>query len=71
MIRIKLLNIKRLVTITFILFTFNGILAPFGFASVIEYKLNINYKTLNITGKDVTTMSLNDFIPGPTLGFRG
>ena len=59
---------KRLVIIKFILLALNGILVPFGFASsVVEYKLNISYKTINITGKDVTAMALNDSIPGPTL----
>ena len=62
---------KRLVIIKFILLALNGILVPFGFASsVVEYKLNISYKTINITGKDVTAMALNDSIPGPTLRFR-
>ena len=61
---------KRLITITFILLALNGILVPFGFANVVEYKLNISYKTINITGKDVTAMALNDSIPGPTLRFR-
>ena len=62
---------QRLVIIKFILLALNGILVPFGFASsVVEYKLNISYKTINITGKDVTAMALNDSIPGPTLRFR-
>ena len=62
---------KRLVIIKFILLALNAILVPFGFASsVVEYKLNISYKTINITGKDVTAMALNDSIPGPTLRFR-
>ena len=62
---------KALVIIKFILLALNGILVPFGFASsVVEYKLNISYKTINITGKDVTAMALNDSIPGPTLRFR-
>ena len=68
----RMTDMKRLVIIKFILLALNAILVPFGFASsVVEYKLTISYKTINITGKDVTTMSLNDFIPGPTLGFRG
>ena len=62
---------KRLVIIKFILFALNAILVPFGFASsVVEYKLDLAYKTINITGKDVTAMALNDSIPGPTLRFR-
>ena len=40
---------KRAITITFNFLTHNGVLAPFGFNSVVEYKLNISY---NITGKD-------------------
>ena len=64
-------DIKRLVIIKFIFLALNAILVPFGFASsVVEYKLNISYKTINITGKDVTAMALNDSIPGPTLRFR-
>ena len=64
-------DMKRLVIIKFILLALNAILVPFGFASsVVEYKLNISYKTINITGKDVTAMALNDSIPGPTLRFR-
>ena len=43
---------------------------PFGFASVVEYKLNISYKALNFTGKNVPAMALNDSISGPTLRFR-
>jgi hypothetical protein len=42
---------KRLITIIFNFLTHNGVLAPFGFNSVVEYKLNISY---NITGKDKT-----------------
>jgi len=62
---------KRLITIEFIMLTLTGILVPFEFASVGEYKLNINYKILNITAKDLTAMALNASIPGPTLRFRG
>ena len=59
---------KRLTTVSFILFTLNWV--SFGFAEVVEYDLNISYKTLNITGKNVKAMALNDSIPGPTLRFQ-
>lgn len=61
---------KRLTTISFILFSLNWILVPSGFAGIVEYDLNITYKTLNITGKNVKAMAINDSIPGPTLRFR-
>ena len=61
---------KKITTVAFILFSLNWILVPFGFASIVEYDLNISYKTLNITGQDVKAMALNDSIPGPTLRFR-
>ena len=61
---------KTITTISFILFSLNWILVPSGFAGIVEYDLNISYKTLNITGKDVIAMALNDSIPGPTLRFR-
>ena len=59
---------KRLIYISFILLSLNWV--PSGFAGIVEYDLNISYKTLNITGKKVKAMALNDSIPGPTLRFR-
>ncbi len=53
-----------------ILVALNLVLIPSSFAGIVEYDLNVNYKTLNVTGKDVKAMSLNDSIPGPTLRFR-
>jgi len=61
---------KRITTISFIVFALNWILVPFGFAGIVEYDLNISYKTVNISGKNVQAMALNDSIPGPTLRFR-
>lgn len=34
------------------------------------YHLTIDYKTVNFTGKDVTAMTINNGIPGPTLRFQ-
>ena len=39
-------------------------------AKVVQYDLTINYKKMNFTGKGISTMSINDSIPGPTLRFR-
>jgi FtsP/CotA-like multicopper oxidase with cupredoxin domain len=61
---------KRSAYFLFIILTRSWILVPSGFAAIVEYELNISYKTLNVTGKDVKAMSLNDSIPGPTLRFR-
>ncbi len=61
---------KKSAYISFILLMLSWVLAPSGFAGIVEYDLNISYKTLNITGKDIKAMSLNDSIPGPTLRFR-
>lgn len=36
----------------------------------IIYHLTIDHKTVNLTGKDVTGMVINDGIPGPTLRFK-
>ena len=59
---------KRLIYISFILLSLNWV--PSGFAGIVEYDLNISYKTLNIDGRDVKAMVLNDSNPGPTLHFR-
>jgi FtsP/CotA-like multicopper oxidase with cupredoxin domain len=40
------------------------------FAEKIDYKINIDYKTINLTGKNIKAMALNGSIPGPTLKFR-
>lgn len=61
---------KRFTYISFILFSLNWILVPPSFAGIVEYDLNISYKTLNIAGKDVKAMALNGSNPGPTLHFR-
>jgi CopA family copper-resistance protein len=37
------------------------------YAKVIEYRLNVNEKKVNISGKEVVGLSLNNSIPGPTL----
>lgn len=40
------------------------------FAVTVDYSLEIGYKTMNLTGKNVKAMALNNSIPGPTLRFR-
>jgi CopA family copper-resistance protein len=40
------------------------------FADEVEYEINIDYKTVNLTGKNIKAMALNGSIPGPTLRFR-
>ncbi len=37
------------------------------YAKIIEYKLNVNEQKVNISGKEVVGLSLNNSIPGPTL----
>lgn len=39
-------------------------------AEVKEYEIEIDYKTVNHTGKDVPAISINGTIPGPTLRFK-
>lgn len=39
-------------------------------AEVKEYNLEIDYKTVNYTGKEKRAMSVNNSIPGPTLYFK-
>jgi FtsP/CotA-like multicopper oxidase with cupredoxin domain len=58
---------KKLLLFSLVLLSLAGV--PPCLASIVEYDLNISYKTLNITGKDVQAMALNDSIPGPTLRF--
>ena len=40
------------------------------FAGIVEYDLDINFKTINISGKSSKAMAINNSIPGPTLRFR-
>jgi FtsP/CotA-like multicopper oxidase with cupredoxin domain len=40
------------------------------FAEKVEYKINIDYTTINLTGKNIKAMALNGSIPGPTLRFQ-
>lgn len=39
-------------------------------AKVVQYDLTLNHKKMNFTGEDISAMSINDSIPGPTLRFR-
>lgn len=50
--------------ISFFLFIFT-----ISFGKVVEYNIDIDYKNVNFTGKDVKAMTLNGKIPGPTLKF--
>ena len=40
------------------------------YAEVKEYEINIDYKTVNYSGKSIKAMSINGSIPGPTLKFK-
>ncbi|MBT5471378.1 MAG: multicopper oxidase domain-containing protein [Nitrospina sp.] len=40
------------------------------FAEEVEYQIEIDYKTVNVTGKNIQAMALNGSIPGPTLKFQ-
>lgn len=40
-----------------------------GFARIIQYKLDLESKTINKTGKAVESITVNNSIPGPTLEF--
>lgn len=57
------------------LFSFSNLLQAQNFSPEIKgdsiiYHLTIDYKTVNLTGKDVTGMVINDGIPGPILRFK-
>jgi len=39
-------------------------------AEVVQYDLNISYKALNVAGKNIKAIAINDSIPGPALRFR-
>lgn len=56
----------RTFALIFFLLSFNN----FASSEVIEYSLVINYGNVNLTGRDVTAMTINDSIPGPALRFR-
>jgi FtsP/CotA-like multicopper oxidase with cupredoxin domain len=60
---------KKITTFLFMLTLLNCFPASISFAKVVEYDLNISYKTVNITGITAKAMALNDSIPGPTLRF--
>lgn len=45
-------------------------LISFGNAKVVEYDLVVDYKTINYTGEQVVSMSVNGDIPAPTLYFQ-
>ena len=56
--------------ISFIFFFLFGIPVSSVFAGIVEYDLDINFKTINIRGKSSKAMAINNSIPGPTLRFR-
>ena len=56
--------------ISFIFFFLFGIPVSSVFAGIVEYDLDINFKTINISGKSSKAMAINNSIPGPTLRFR-
>lgn len=43
------------------------IFSSYSYAEVVEYKLNVTEKKVNISGKEANALVLNDSIPGPTL----
>ena len=44
-----------------------AVYTPFINAKVIEYEFDIDYKTVNFTGNDITAMSIGGSIPAPTI----
>ena len=54
--------------ISFVLFLLS--LSSISAAALVEYDLVISYKNVNITGRDVKAMTINESIPGPTLRFK-
>ena len=58
--------IKRLITYLAVLLPVL-LFSSHSYAKVIEYKLNVSEKKVNISGKEANALALNDSIPGPTL----
>jgi CopA family copper-resistance protein len=59
------MKVKIVFLVLFFLF-----LSTIASAAVREYNLIISYQNVNITGRDVQAMTINDTIPGPTLKFQ-
>ena len=56
----------------YILFTLNLLIVPGAWAKVVEYNFDIDYRTVNFTGKNIRAMSVGGSIPAPTIeGHRG
>ncbi|MGL5098923.1 MAG: multicopper oxidase domain-containing protein, partial [Fusobacteriaceae bacterium] len=55
---------KKIIIFFWIIFTY-----ALTFGKVVEYNIDIEYKNVNFTGKNVQAMTLNGVIPGPTLEF--
>lgn len=55
---------KKIIIFFWIIFTY-----ALTFGKVVEYNIDIEYKNVNFTGRDVQAMTLNGQIPGPTLEF--
>lgn len=49
---------------------FNLIIVFPSTAKVIQYDLNISYKILNVAGREIESIAINDSIHGPALNFR-
>lgn len=58
--------IKRLITYLAVLLPVL-LFSSHSYAKIIEYKLNVSEKKVNISGKEANALALNDSIPGPTL----
>jgi FtsP/CotA-like multicopper oxidase with cupredoxin domain len=56
----------RIILLCSILILINSVVS----AEVREYNLTIRYQNVNVTGRDVKAMTINDSIPGPTLRFN-
>jgi FtsP/CotA-like multicopper oxidase with cupredoxin domain len=59
------MKVKIVFLASFLLF-----LSSIASAAVREYNLTIRYQHINITGRDVQAMTINESIPGPTLRFK-
>ncbi len=66
--RIYFLSVILLLTTNYLLYAQE--LIPEMKGDSIIYHLTIDFKKVNFTGKDVTAISINNSIPGPTLRFK-
>lgn len=61
---------KRIKILLIIFLMFNLKIVFSCAAEIVQYDLNISYKTLNVAGKEIKALAINDSIPGPALQFR-